>query len=347
MSAHRWPRWLPPPKVLFGGLILVALVFLAIRVRGDFANAYRHLTVRRLPWLGTAVGAEVLSFLCYAAVQRRLLWAGGAKLQRRTMVRLAVAATGLTNLVPGGTAPASGYLVSQYRRHGIPMPLALWAVLAGGFTATVSVLALLLTGSAIAGLIGVWVTVACAILLVGGTAALVAAVHHLGRVDDWLRHHCRIPGVPVIQRAVDRTAKVMQFRTTVSGGAQVFLLSLGNWGLDVVCLISAFAVLNLPVPWRAVLFAYAAAQVAGSLAPVPGGIGFVEGGMIGAFALAGTPAGNAIVATVIYRLITCWGVAGVGSLALLIVNHRTPEEAQLHGEAAAIARDDGAPDDKV
>jgi uncharacterized membrane protein YbhN (UPF0104 family) len=69
--------------------------------------------------------------------------------------------------------------------------------------------------------------------------------------------------------------------------------------------------------------------------------------MIGAFALAGTPAGNAIVATVIYRLITCWGVAGVGSLALLIVNHRTPEEAQLHGEAAAIARDDGAPDDKV
>jgi putative heme transporter len=346
MSARRWPRWLPPPKILFGGLILVALVVLAIRVRGDFANAYRHLTVRRLPWLAAAVGAEVLSFLCYSTVQRRLLWAGGAKLQRRTMVGLAVAATGLTNLVPGGTAPASGWLVSQYRRHGIPMPLALWAVLAGGFTATVSVLALLLAGSAVAGLIGVWVTLGCALLLVGGTAGLVAAVHHLPAVDTWLRRHCRVPGVPVLQRAIDRTAKVMQFRTTVSGGAQVFLLSLGNWGLDVVCLISAFAVLNLPVPWRAVLFAYAAAQVAGSLAPVPGGIGFVEGGMIGAFALAGTPAGNAIVATVIYRLITCWGVAGVGSLALLIVNHRTPEEAQLHGEAAAIARDDEAVDDK-
>jgi hypothetical protein len=89
-----------------------------------------------------------------------------------------------------------------------------------------------------------------------------------------------------------------------------------------------------------VLFAYAAAQIAGSLAPVPGGIGFVEGGMIGAFALAGTPTGNAVVAVVIYRLITSWGVAGVGSLALVMVNHRAPEEARLHGDAATLAGHD-------
>jgi hypothetical protein len=330
-------RWLPHPKLFFAGLILVALVFLAFRVRGDFASAFRHLSVRRLPWLAAAIGAEVLSFLCYAAVQRGLLFAGGARLRRRTMLGLAVAATGLTNLVPGGTAPASGWLVSQYRRHGIPMPLALWAVIAGGFTATVSMLLLLLSGAAIARLIGLWATVGCAVALVAGTAGLVWCVHHLSSVDAWLRRHCRIPGVPLVQRLVDRAAGVMQFRATVPGGAQVFALSLGNWGLDVVCLITAFALLNLPVPWRAVLFAYSAAQIAGSLAPVPGGIGFVEGGMIGAFALAGTPTGNAIVATVIYRLITSWGVAGVGSLALLVVNHRDPEEAQLHGDAAAMA----------
>jgi uncharacterized protein (TIRG00374 family) len=339
---RRWPSWLPPPKFLFAGLIFVALVLLAVRVRGDFVSALRHLSIRRLPWLAAAIGAEILSFLCYAAVQRRLLFAGGARLGRRTMLRLAVAATGLTNLVPGGTAPASGWLVGQYRRHGIPMPLALWAVLAGGFAATVSVLLLLLAGATIAGLIGVWATVACAVALVAGTVGLVASAHHVRRVDEWLRRHCRVPGVPLLQRAMDRIAGVMQFRASVSGGAQVFVLSIGNWGLDVVCLATAFAVLDLPVPWRAVLFAYATAQIAGSLAPVPGGIGFVEGGMIGAFALAGTPTGNAIVATVIYRLITTWGVAAIGSLALVLVNHRRPEEARLHGDAAALAhgRDD-------
>jgi hypothetical protein len=249
-----------------------------------------------------------------------------------------VAATGLTNLVPGGTAPASGWLVSQYRHHGIPMPLALWAVLAGGFAATVSMLGFLLAGAAVAGLIGWPVTVGCAAALVAGTAALVTGAHHLPTLDRFLRGHARIPGLPLLQRTIDRLAGVMQFRATASGGTQVFVLSIGNWGLDIVCLITAFAVLNLPVPWRAVLFAYAAAQIAGSLAPVPGGIGFVEGGMIGAFALAGTPTGNAIVATVIYRLITNWGVAAVGSLALVFVNRRTPKAAHLHGDAATLAR---------
>jgi uncharacterized protein (TIRG00374 family) len=84
----------------------------------------------------------------------------------------------------------------------------------------------------------------------------------------------------------------------------------------VACLIAAFPLLNLPVPWRTVLFAYALAQIAGSLAPVPGGIGFVEGGMVGAFALAGTPVGDALLATILYRLITSLGMAGLGSLML-------------------------------
>jgi hypothetical protein len=220
------------------------------------------------------------------------------------------------------------------------MPLALWAVLAGGFAATVSMLGFLLAGAAIAGLIGWLATVACAVALVAGTTGLVISAHHLPTLDGLLRRHGRVPGVALLQRIFDRIAGVMQFRATASGGAQVFVLSIGNWGLDIVCLITAFAVLNLPVPWRAVLFAYAAAQIAGSLAPVPGGIGFVEGGMIGAFALAGTPTGNAIVATVIYRLITNWGVAAVGSLALLYVNRRTPKAARLHGDAATLVGHD-------
>jgi hypothetical protein len=108
--------------------------------------------------------------------------------------------------------------------------------------------------------------------------------------------------------------------------------------MDVFVLIGAFGLLGLPVPWRAVLFAYGAAQVAGSLAPVPGGVGFVEGGMIGAFALAGSGLSGAILAVIVYRAITCWLVAAVGSLMLTIVSRRsvTPP-AQLGGEAARLA----------
>jgi putative heme transporter len=324
--------------VLFSVLVAGAFAFLGYHVRTDFETAFDHLSVARLPWLAAAIGAEIASFTCYAMVQRRLLHSGGARITLRSMLGLAVAATGLTNLVPGGTAPASGWLVNQYRRRGIPMPLALWSVLVGGFAAAISILILLLAGAAVAGLIGPWATLGCAALMTVVVAALVVSVRNLPAVDRRLERHGHLPGSKILKKALDQVSKVTRFRTSVPGGVEVLVVSLANWGLDTICLIAAFEVLGFGVPWRAVLFAYATAQVAGSLAPLPGGIGFVEGGMTGAFALAGSPTGDAFVATLVYRLVTCWGVAAVGSVTLLVLNSRRPRQVKLHGEALALRR---------
>ncbi len=246
-------------------LVVIALVFVVSRLHGaehDLLAAYEHFSWHRFPWLVLALGAEAVSFLCYALVQRSLLLAGGARLTRRTMVALAVAATGLTNLVPGGTAPASGWLVGQYRRRDIPMPLALWAVLAGGFATTMSILLLLLVGAAIAHLVGAWVIVVCAIALGGGGAGVVAAVHNLPTFTRWLERRDLRRGLRLVQKAADATAGVVRFRTTIPGGVFVLVFSVANWAMDVFVLIGAFGLLGLPVPWRAVLFAYATAQVA-------------------------------------------------------------------------------------
>jgi uncharacterized protein (TIRG00374 family) len=326
--------------VLIGLVVLVAVVFLAFHVSTfdhEATTVLRHFKVSRLPWLSVALAAEALSFLCYAFVQRALLIEGGARLPRRDIVSLAVAATGLTNLLPGGTAPSSGWLVAQYRKRGIPMPLALWAVLAGGFAATVSVLLLTLVGAAVAGLLPpLWIGL-CAVILVAGSIGFLAAVRHLESVDRWFRAHRHGRSDRLLQRFSKRVGDVSKFRAPPAVGARVLVLSVGNWGLDVGCLIAAFPLLNLPIPWRTVLFAYAFAQIAGSLAPVPGGIGFVEGGMVGAFALAGTPVGDALLATILYRLITTIGVAGVGSVMLLHLSRKkSTTRAVLSPEAAAL-----------
>ena len=42
----------------------------------------------------------------------------------------------------------------------------------------------------------------------------------------------------------------------------------------------------------------------GNLLPVPGGIGGVEGGMVGAFVAFGEPAGPVLVAVLAYRLVS-------------------------------------------
>jgi len=313
-------------------LVVVVFVFVVVRLRSserDLVTAYRNLRWTQLPWLVAVLSAEAVSFVCYALVQRRLLRVGGVHLTRRTMVSLAVAATGVTNLVPGGTAPASGWLVGQYRRRDIPMPLALWAVLAGGYAATVSILTLLLGGAAVAGLVSLWVILGCGVVLVIGAGAVAFGAQ---RFPTLLRQLERVPGLGrarFLKRLSEASRRVVRFRTTVSGGIEVLALSLANWSLDVVVLIGSFGLLGLSVPWRAVLFAYATAQVAGSLAPLPGGIGFVEGGMIGAFALAGARVGDAVAATVVYRAVTCWIVAAVGSVLLVIISRRHPPPAAL------------------
>ncbi len=334
--------YFPSPKILIGALLLIALAFLVVREHSiwhQVLTVIDHFNPARLPWLALAVATEVLSFVCYALVQRNLLAEGGADLSLKDMLQLAIAATGLTNLVPGGTAPASGWLVAQYRKRGIPMPLALWAVMAGGFAAAVSVLALTLLGAAIAGLMPIWAIAVCAAALIGGAAATLGGFRQLQALRRWSGQHGANRIGRLLKSAASRVGDASTFRAPPGLGARVLGLSLGNWSLDVGCLIAAFALLGLPVPWRTVLFAYAVAQVAGSLAPVPGGIGFVEGGMVGAFALAGAPVGGAVLATVVYRIITTVGIAGLGSVMLVhLSRQKGTRRARLSGRAAALTK---------
>ena len=71
----------------------------------------------------------------------------------------------------------------------------------------------------------------------------------------------------------------------------------------------------LSVPWRGLLFAYAAGQLAGRLVPLPGGIGGVEGGMLGALTLTltGTASVAAAAAVIVYRVAGCWAVGAAGT----------------------------------
>jgi uncharacterized protein (TIRG00374 family) len=71
----------------------------------------------------------------------------------------------------------------------------------------------------------------------------------------------------------------------------------------------------------------------GSLLPLPGGIGGVEGGMIGAFAAFGMPAGRAVVAVLAYRAISFWlptlpGIGGYVGLRSTVRGWRSADAEQ-------------------
>jgi uncharacterized membrane protein YbhN (UPF0104 family) len=104
------------------------------------------------------------------------------------------------------------------------------------------------------------------------------------------------------------------------------------WGFDIAVLGVSFHAFGSVVPVAVLVMGYFLGTL-GSLLPLPGGIGGVEGGMIGAFAAFGVPAGRAVVAVLAYRAISFWlptlpGIAGYIGLRRTVRGWRETDERQ-------------------
>src|SRR5581483_3874931 len=123
-----------------------------------------------------------------------------------------------------------------------------------------------------------------------------------------------------------------------SGLAIAMVWALANWALDLAALVCAFGAVDAPVPWRGLVLAYGAAQLAANLPITPGGLGVVEGSLtIGLVAYGGAEA-SSVAAVLVYRVISFWamlviGWAVVGGLTL--VSRRRAHGAAERIEAAA------------
>src|SRR5438270_506204 len=118
-----------------------------------------------------------------------------------------------------------------------------------------------------------------------------------GRVG---RLAARLATVPATLGAGVRTA-IRLLRERHPG----LLGAIAYWGFDIAVLgvsLRAFgSVVGVPV----LVMSYFLGTL-GSLLPLPGGIGGVEGGMIGALAAFGVPGGRAVVGVLAYRAVSFW-----------------------------------------
>lgn len=85
------------------------------------------------------------------------------------------------------------------------------------------------------------------------------------------------------------------------------------WGFDIAVLGVSFRAFGTTVPAAVLVMGYFLGTL-GSLLPLPGGVGGVEGGMIGAFVAFNVPAAHAVIAVLAYRAISFWlpTLPGVG-----------------------------------
>ncbi len=108
------------------------------------------------------------------------------------------------------------------------------------------------------------------------------------------------------------------------------------WGFDIAVLYLSFAAFGNTVPAAVVVMGYFLGTL-GSLLPLAGGVGGVEGAMFGAFVAFGVPAGPALIGTLAYRAISFWiptlpGVLGYVALRKTVRRWQA-EDGRAEGDA--------------
>jgi putative heme transporter len=333
-------------RIAFDAAAVGAVVFFAWRERHVFGGFTSTLSRVTWYWVLLAFVAEMASIPPLAEAQRVVLRAGGANVSRRPMNLVTLASNAVSMSVPAGVALAEGYTYRQYRRMGASTAVAGWAELASGALAFAALAAVALTGSLIGGGAAEGILLPVLSVVVAGScsaAALFRHPHVLIAAIDWIDRNVSRHLGSLLARATTRVRaashQLSHVHPPVSTWMTAFGLSAANWLLDVASFALAFQAIGGPVPWGALLLAFAGSKVVSSVGILPGGLGIVEGGLVAVLVAYGTAGPTAVGAVVLYRALTLVGLVGLGWLAagILAIGARPrshPPMAPTHARAS-------------
>lgn len=275
---------------------------------GKLGSAVAGLSGASLLWIGVGVAAEGLSYVLYAAAQRRLLGRGGRGITVRWLASLAICAQGVSNFVPAGYLAANLLNFRELRRRGLNAPSSAWLLVMTS-AVYISVLALLtlIAGEFAGGRPGGGLEGARV-----GAAVAIAALPIVGFAARVLLRR----GVIRLPRAWRESGD--RLRASRSGMASALALFCAAWLADAGCLVAAVVAVGARPAWALVPIAYCAAQLVSFLPITPGGLGLVEGSLTVTL-MAGGGGGPVLAAVLLYRMISYWGTLPFGLLGYMAV----------------------------
>lgn len=323
------------------GAMVVCFGFLLLVDRHAFVASLQAARRLRWGWLAVAALAELASLVMASEGHRRLLKAAGGRIRLHSVVGIAFASTAIAFSVPVAPLPFSAsYSFRQYGLRGIDLALAGWALVILWMSATLALSLVLFAGASASGnlLVAAGGLVASLVFLIPPVALLLALrfpgvrrwmTGWVARLVSGLQRRAGDRLRPLLDRwpapaaALDAlVARAGSLRVPLATYVQVFLLSLSNWLLDVVCLVVVIRATGSPVPWHGLLLAYGAGIVAGSIWPTPGGLGAVEAAMAASLVATGMPAGTALTVVVVYRLLSFWMLLAIGWIVMAVFSRR-------------------------
>jgi uncharacterized protein (TIRG00374 family) len=245
-----------------------------------------------------------------------------------------LAGNAMAKVAPGGGAVGAALQYRMLVQAGISGPRAVSGLTAANLLTLAVVLALpalvapaLLRGSvdrslleaAVAGLVVFAVLFSLGVVMIVFDGPLLWVGRTVQRIRNRLRPKSPpLEGLPGrLLRERDRILSTVGKRWKAALAASV-----GRWAFDYASLLAALAAVGSTPRPALVLLAFCAAQLLAQIPATPGGLGFVEAGLTATLTLAGVRAGDALLATFAYRLLTYWLPMPVGLVGAVLHRRR-------------------------
>jgi uncharacterized membrane protein YbhN (UPF0104 family) len=308
------------PEPLPGGLDGAGLRRRALRVIGvlaviglvaAFAPGLGELRARLAEaqpgWLALAAVLELLSCLSYVLMFKPIFC---PRMSWRTAYELAVSELAVGSLVPASGAAGLAFGAWALRKGGMPgQDIARRTVAFFLLKSAVNFVAVVVVGLLMWFGVGphrsplLTLPPAAAALLVIAAVPLIPVIAARRRGRDDGRTGVRrwiAAAVDALDMGVREAGRVLRRRDW-----RVIAGSIGYWAFDNAVLWACLHAFGESPPVTLVLMGYLIGQL-GGLLPIPGGIGGIDGGLIGALVVYGLPAAAAAAAVLAYRVILFW-----------------------------------------
>ncbi len=317
---HEEPSFFEDPGQITKTLVIVAVLVAAIYVVlpkiAGLEDAVAKLGEARRSWVLVAVIAMGLSFASYVAVFRSVISESTVKLDWRESYQITMAGLAATRLFSAGGA---GGIVLTYwalRKAGMRTQetaqrmFAFLVLLYAVYILAVIVFGVLLRIGVVPGDGPVSMTIVPAAIaaIVALTILLIALIP--GDLERRMDRRTgdgrlgalmtRLAALPATMAEGIRTS--WAFVAESRRGWLGVVGAVGFWASNILILWASFRSLGIAIPLGEIVVGFFVGMAA-NLAPAPAGVGAVDGGLIGAFAIFGYPLETVIAAVLIYRLI--------------------------------------------
>jgi uncharacterized membrane protein YbhN (UPF0104 family) len=305
---------------------LLAVVVLIAFLAPGLGEVRRRLDDLALGWVAVAVVLEVLSCGSYVLMFRAIFC---SRMSWRTSAEIGLSELAVGSLVPASGAAGLAFGAWILHRGGMPADrIARRSVAFFLIKSSVNFVAVAVLGAVMAiGLVGphqpLWLT-ALPAALAAAVIVLVVALPAIGRGPDAAPDASKARrGLVATRRAViDGTAEAV----AILRSAQLLVIvgAIGYWAFDNAVLWATFHAVGAQVPVSIVLMGYLIGQL-GGLLPIPGGIGGIDGGLLGTLVVYGAPAAETAAAVLAYRVILFWLPLLLGAPAFLSLRRALDE----------------------